>query len=201
MEPGVKDSLLCSDSAFISKLVLHVVFHDPYLLDHDKSNYLHTIVEMMKANRNLITHCSSIAKREFLQKSDISAWREQTAFVCIAQTVFRSESSVNFCSKMCASVVRKILKQGSRISEAELGKMVSKFVLNVGEVFEKQMLPPSIAAVLQAAYRACSDVRAVGLFLFIRFFCPYISHPDRVANVKVILQENFGVFEKLIIFF
>lgn len=48
----------------------------------------------------------------------------------------------------------------------------------VGASFASE-LPAAPAALLQAAFAASGDPRAIGLFLFLRFFCPYLSHPDR----------------------
>jgi hypothetical protein len=36
--------------------------------------------------------------------------------------------------------------------------------------------------VLQAAWRASKDSRTLGLFLFLRFFLPYLTHPLRIPE-------------------
>lgn len=195
IEPGVKDGLMTSDARFISNLIIHLVFYDNLIPESEKSQHLSILLEMMKTNRCLVKHALFIAKREYESRKDISVWREQSAFVCIFQTVFRTQSSVTFCEKVCQPFLKKLCKSG-KISDNEMDKLVVKFVKNIAMLLQRKTFPIAISSLLQVVYQACYDVRAIGLFVFVRFFCPFFSHPDRVVGVK----DSAGCFSKIVTF-
>ncbi len=162
-------------NAELTRALLHVIVN---VGPEESDGLLATVCEMHSSHNKLGELARQLAVREYeARDNDITVWREKTELVALVQSLLRQKRSQAWCARVADPAVKRLLRG---ITEPDIDVHVGRFVAAVGAAFAEA--PDDVAAAMQGVYAACGDTRAVGLFLFLRFFSPYVTHPARWAS-------------------
>jgi hypothetical protein len=160
--------------------------------EDNKDGLLLTLILLHCRAGSLFHLAHFMAQKEFEQR-DISVWRQATPLVALVACALRQDSTLAYCARITSDVIKTLTRP--RGPEPDIDALVGRFVGAVRTSFGSD-LPPEVAVLLQAVYNVCGDTRSCGLFLFLRFFSPYLTHPARWNSKPPLARQRLTAFAR-----
>lgn len=173
------DTSMVASLAFCAELVDAVAQDDRDVVA--QSRLLKAVVETLKMHGMFVAFCNHLAQREF--RGNISTWREPTTLCRVFGVCCQEGAALNFLDSVVGPFVAELMAMPDEFAKVEtlFVKSLDAFLSRLESALP--MLAKSWQAVAQAAFRASQrDARTIGIFLFLRFVVPFMSHPRHVSQ-------------------
>lgn len=169
-QPTPIDTMLVSDTAFCVALVDHILL-DANLEEQGKQDrLLKALMEIHKVHRCFHQFCTAMCEKDYVAR-DIFVWRSRTPLTAVFSLCCREQGALNYLDTIAGPFVYSFCTS----ERPKFAALFDRFLSTLEYTLVR--LPKALQCVLADVDRICGDPRALGLFVFVRFLLPFVTHP------------------------
>lgn len=163
-------TMLAADIQSCVAVVNHILL-DPNLEQQmQQERLLKSLVEILKVHQCFRQFAALLCLCDY-QEKDIFVWRSRTPLTAIFSVCCKELAALDYLD----TIVGPFIHSFGTGDRSAFTTMFDQFVSTLEYTLAR--VPKSMQFILAEVDRICGDPRALGLFLFVRFLLPFVTHP------------------------